>query len=112
MNLNQSIRHLLLATLLLAVFLPRLASLVNVLTIDEPLWISRGETFITNFSTGQFAKTIVAGQPGVTTAWLVGLTIPSHSIAIKQAAISLSTGILVLVCTYFFVLLMGRKWGL
>lgn len=98
--------------LLAAVFLPRLLSLGTIITVDEPLWLSRGHTFITSFASGQFAKTLVAGQPGVITAWLVGLTIPSQSLALQQASLATATGLLVLIITYFFIKIYGWKWSL
>ncbi len=93
------------------VFLPRLVGLGNVLTIDEPLWLSRGQTFINALSVGNFEKTLVAGQPGITTAWLAGLAAPWQSLAVSQGAIAIATGILILCITYFFQILLGKKWG-
>lgn len=98
--------------LILATFLPRLLSLGTTLTVDEPLWLSRGHTFIKAFASLQFDKTLVAGQPGVITAWLVGVTGPSHSLATAQAAIGLTTGLLVLAATYFFIKLLGWQAGM
>jgi glycosyltransferase involved in cell wall biosynthesis len=104
-------RYLVTLGFLAAVFLPRLIGLGNVLTVDEPLWLSRGQTFINALSVGKFDKTLVAGQPGITTAWLVGLSTPWKSLAAAQAAIGLATGILILINTYFFRMLFGKKWG-
>lgn len=97
---------------LAAVFLPRLIHLGTILTVDEPLWLSRGQTFIQGFSVGNFEKTLVAGQPGVTTAWLVGLSSPWASLLAGQIAIATASGILVLIITYFLRILIGKKWGL
>jgi glycosyltransferase involved in cell wall biosynthesis len=99
------------AVLLAAIFIPRLWQLGHILTVDEPLWLSRGETFIRALSIGDLRHTLVAGQPGVTTAWLVGLTAPWHSLATGQAAVAVATGLLVLLATYFFSLLIGKKWA-
>lgn len=104
-------KYALLAGFLAAVFLPRLIGLGNILTIDEPLWLSRGSTFINALSVGNFAKTLVAGQPGITTAWFIGLASPWHSLAAGQAAIGLATGVLILINTYFLRLLFGKTWG-
>ncbi|MBI3255352.1 MAG: glycosyltransferase [Candidatus Andersenbacteria bacterium] len=97
---------------LMAVFLPRLVSLGKVLTVDEPLWVSRGQTFISALSVGNFGKTLVAGQPGITTAWLSGMATPWQSLGTAQAAIAVASGILVLIATYFFRQLIGPRWGL
>ncbi len=99
-------------TFLCMVFIPRLWGLGHILTIDEPLWLSRGATFINAFSTGNFARTLVAGQPGVTTAWLSGLSSPWHSLAAGQASIGIATGILILLNTYFLRRVIGNTWGL
>lgn len=104
-------QYIISAALIAAIFIPRLVGLGNILTVDEPLWISRGQTFINAFSVGNFDKTLVAGQPGVTTAWLAGLAAPWQSLAVSQGAIAVSTGILIGVITYFFQILLGKKWG-
>lgn len=94
------------------VFVPRLIGLGNVLTIDEPLWISRGQSFMNAVSVGNFDKTLVAGQPGVTTAWLIGISAPWQSLIAAQASIGLATGVLILGITYFLGILIGKKWGM
>lgn len=109
---DTQISAVLATTFLILVFLPRLASLGQILTVDEPLWQSRGQTFISALAIGDFGKTLVAGQPGITTAWLAGLVAHSQSLAAAQAAIAIATGILVLIATYFFRQLLGRRWGL
>lgn len=98
--------------LLAAIFLPRLLSLGSIITVDEPLWLSRGHTFIKGFASFQFDKTLVAGQPGVTTAWLVGMVASADSLAAAQASIALTTGLLILLATYFLTKLYGWKWGM
>lgn len=105
-------RWLIIALLIIATFTPRLTSLGRMLTVDENLWRGRGELFIKSFSSGHFEKTLVAGQPGVTTAWLVGLSLPWRSLASAQAAIAVTTGLLVLLITYGLVRLWGFWWGL
>lgn len=110
---KKRIKNFLLGLLFVAaVFAPRLLDLGTILTIDEPLWLSRGQTFINALSVGNFEKTLVAGQPGITTAWLVGLSSPWQSLAAGQTAIGLATGVLVLINTYFFRILFGKKWGI
>lgn len=96
---------------LVAVFLPRMTNLGNVLTVDEPLWLSRGQTFIQALSVGNFEKTLIAGQPGITTTWIVGVTAPWRSLYSGQAAIAFTCGILVLINTYFFRILFGKQKG-
>lgn len=96
---------------LTAVFLPRVIGLGIVMTVDEPLWLSRGQTFIQALSVGNFEKTLVAGQPGITTAWIVGLSAPWQGLYAGQLAIALACGILVLINTYFFRILFGNTWG-
>ena len=112
MNINTLQKYVLPLGFLVAVFLPRLIDLGTVLTVDEPLWLSRGQTFIQGFSVGNFEKTLVAGQPGVTTAWLVGLSAPWASLTAGQIAIATTSGVLVLIITYFLRILIGKKWGL
>lgn len=94
-----------------AVFLPRVIGLGQILTVDEPLWLSRGQTFINALSVGSFEKTVIGGQPGVTTTWLVGLSAPWQSLFAGQLAIALTTSILLLLITYFLRILLGKKWG-
>ncbi len=111
-NPSQSNRLIVIALFLLAVFSPRLFQLGSILTVDEPLWQNRGASFMQAFSTGQFDKTLVAGQPGVTTAWLIGLSNRWHSLAADQAAVAVATSILILIITYFLTRLWGSRWGL
>jgi hypothetical protein len=94
------------------VFLPRVTDLGTMLTIDEPLWRDRGSVFIKGFSTLHLSKTIPSYQPGVTTAWLVGLATPIKSLAADQLALALTSGVLVLIVTYFLIILWGWRWGL
>lgn len=98
--------------LIIATFTPRVTSLGKMLTVDENLWRGRGELFIKSFSSGHFEKTLVAGQPGVTTGWLVGLSLPWRSLASAQTAIAVTTGLLVLLTTYGLVQLWGFWWGI
>lgn len=98
--------------LLGAIFVPRLLSLGTMLTVDENLWRGRGEQFIKGLASGHFEKTLTAGQPGVTTTWLVGLSYPWKSLAVNQAAIGLATGLLILIITYGLVRLWGFRWGM
>lgn len=94
------------------VFLPRTMNLGSILTIDEPLWLSRGQSFINAVSVGNFDKTLIGGQPGVTTTWLVGISAPWQSLMAAQASIGIATGILILMSTYFLRILIGKKWGM
>ncbi len=94
------------------VFIPRLVGLGHILTTDEPLWMSRGATFINGLSVGNFERTLIAGQPGVTTTWLIGFSTPWRSLAAAQTAIALATSILIVIITYFLILLIGKRWGL
>lgn len=106
------IRWLIVMLLVAAIFIPRLISVGTILTVDEPLWQSRGQQFMKGLASGHFGQTLVAGQPGVTTAWLVGLMMPWHSLAIDQASIAVATGLLILLITYFLVLLWGWRVGI
>ncbi|MGH7928884.1 MAG: hypothetical protein ACREQV_13940, partial [Candidatus Binatia bacterium] len=110
-NLSRATRWWLIAALTAATFLPRLIGLGNVLTVDEPLWQSRAGQFIRALSVGQFEETLVAGQPGITTAWLAGIVDHYHSLAASQAVIAVATGLLVLIITYFLVYLWGWRWA-
>lgn len=107
-----ALRALTLLVLTLAVFLPRLLDLGAILTVDEPLWQGRSAQFIKGVATGHLDRTIVAGQPGVTTAWIAGLAHAYRSLAASQAAIGAATGLLVLLCTYFLVRLWGWRLGI
>lgn len=98
--------------LIVAIFIPRLSALGSILTIDEPLWESRGQQFIKGVSSFHFERTLVAGQPGITTAWLVGLSAPFQSLAAHQASIAVATGVLLLIITYFLTMLWGFRWGM
>ncbi len=98
--------------LILSVFLPRLLDLGSILTVDEPLWQGRSAQFIKGLATGHLDRAIVAGQPGVTTAWIAGLAHAYRSLAASQAAIGVATGFLVLLCTYFLVRLWGWRLGI
>ncbi|MEX2054888.1 MAG: hypothetical protein WD972_01790, partial [Candidatus Andersenbacteria bacterium] len=100
-------RLLIVAGLLLAIFLPRLVSLGTILTVDEPLWQGRGTQFMKGLATGHFEKTLVAGQPGATTAWLVGLVAFYGSLTAAQAMIAIACGGLLALNGYFFI----RLWG-
>lgn len=106
-----SIRFAIVVALIAAIFVPRIMTLGRLLTVDEPLWQGRAEQFIKGVATGHFERTLVAGQPGVTTAWLAGVVDRWHSLAASQAAIAVACGLLVLLCTYFLVLLWGSQWG-
>lgn len=105
------VRWFIIALLLIAIFTPRLTSLGKMLTIDENLWRGRGELFIKSFASGHFDKTLVAGQPGVTTAWLAGLSLPWRSLASAQAVIGLATSLIILLITYALTRLWGFWWG-
>lgn len=111
-TLKERIQKMLLGVVFISVvFLPRVIGLGHMLTVDEPLWLSRGKTFINGFSVGDFGKTLVAGQPGVTTAWLSGLSAPWHSLFAGQLAIAIASSALVLIIWYFLTILLGKKWG-
>lgn len=105
-------RHIQLILLVVAIFIPRLASLGQQLTIDEPLWEGRGQQFIKAVATGNFDRTLVGGQPGVTTAWLAGLAHHYNSLAASQAAIGLASGLVLLLISYFLCQLLGWHAGI
>lgn len=108
---RQSRRWLAIALLLMTIFGPRLMSLGSVLTVDEPLWRDRGAAFMKALATFHFADTLVAGQPGVTTAWIIGLVLPWNSLPVHQGAIAVTTGVLLMLISYFLILLWGFRWG-
>ncbi len=111
MSNEQLKKYLLIAGFIAVVFLPRIVGPGSVLTVDEPLWLSRGQAFINALSVGNFEKTVIGGQPGVTTTWFVGLSSPWYSLVAGQLAIALATGVLILISTYFFRMLVGNTWG-
>lgn len=111
-HLSTQQKALLVLGLVAAAFIPRLVTLGTIRTVDEHLWQSRGDQFIKAVASLKFDKTLVAGQPGITTAWLVGLAHPFRSLAADQAAIALVTAILVLITTYFLTRLWGFSWGM
>lgn len=104
-------RYITVLLLILAVFLPRIGDLGTMLTIDEPLWQSRAGRFIQAVATGMFADSLVAGQPGITTTWIVGATGESNSLKTSQAAIAIFSGVLLLIVTYFLILVWGWQLG-
>lgn len=104
-------RQLLLIVFFCAVvFFPRVYGLGQVLTVDEPLWVDRGAAFVQRLATLQLADTIPALQPGVTTAWLAGITARFHSLAISQMAVGVATGILITICAYFLHKIWDPAW--
>ena len=56
-------------------FLPRLLSLSSHWLSDEDLWMKRSRTFILALESRNFADTLTAYHPGVTTTWLGGTAI-------------------------------------
>lgn len=110
--LLQPWRVAVIAALIAAVFLPRLIGLGRILTVDEPLWQGRAGQFIQALATLNLAGTMTTAQPGVTTTWVVAVTHAFNSLAADQAAIAASVSILILISTYFFVRLLGFRWGM
>lgn len=68
--------------------LPRVVDLGQVLTVDEPLWQARAHTFVEAVATGNFTKTSITGQPGVTTMWIASLATPWNALRASQIAIA------------------------
>ena len=56
-------------------FLPRLLSLEAHWSSDETLWMQRSLKFVSALEKGDFAETLTASHPGVTTTWLGGAAI-------------------------------------
>ncbi len=56
-------------------FLPRLLSLEAHWSSDETLWMQRSLKFVSALEKGDFAETLTAYHPGVTTTWLGGAAI-------------------------------------
>ncbi|MBI1833780.1 MAG: phospholipid carrier-dependent glycosyltransferase [Candidatus Andersenbacteria bacterium] len=94
-----------------ALFTPRLFSLGQVLTIDEPLWIDRGAVFVQRVATLQFAESVPALQPGVTTAWISGSVARFGSLAVSQSSIAVVTALLILLSGYFLSRLWPPFWA-
>lgn len=109
---EQLTRVLIVIILVLATFVPRLTSLETTLTVDEPLWQGRGEQFVKALASGHFEKTLTAGQPGVTTTWLVGIARPWNSLRAGQTAVALGSSLLILTATYALTRLWGFWWGI
>ena len=61
--------------LVVLTFLPRLLSLSSHWLSDEHLWMARSRTFILALESRNFAGTLTAYHPGVTTTWLGGAAI-------------------------------------
>jgi 4-amino-4-deoxy-L-arabinose transferase-like glycosyltransferase len=96
----------------LAVFLPRGTSLGRILTVDELLWQGRAHQLMTGVATFRPQLTFASGQPGVTTMWVAGLADRFDSLAASQAAIAVTTGMLISVATALLIRLLGRVQGL
>jgi 4-amino-4-deoxy-L-arabinose transferase-like glycosyltransferase len=58
-----------------AALLPRAVSLGTFLTADEALWLQRSRSFVEAVWRHDWAGTYVTAHPGVTTAWLSGLSL-------------------------------------
>lgn len=56
--------------LFLLALVPRLAAVNRYITPDEPVWVYRALRFREALLAGNWAETLVAGHPGVTTTWL------------------------------------------
>lgn len=63
------------SVLFLAAFLPRLAAIDRYVTPDELIWVFRSVQFRQALLDGQWANTLTAGHPGVTTTWLGALAV-------------------------------------
>lgn len=98
--------------LILATFLPRLTSLGEILTIDEPLWQQRANQFIGSIASGNLLGTMPTAQPGVVTMIVAGVTYRFQSLALDQAALGIMNSLLLLLTTYFLIQLWGKRWGL
>lgn len=96
----------------LVIIAPRVFDLGTIYTIDERLWLERGEEFMEGLRTFDLDKTAVSYHPGVTTAWLAGITSRFDSLAAAQGAVAATTGILLIAAAYFLVRLFGWGWGM
>ena len=68
-----------LVILVMLTFLPRILSLSVPWLSDESLWMKRSYTFVTALEMGNFADTLTAYHPGVTTTWLGGAALRASS---------------------------------
>ncbi len=72
------------SVLFLAAFLPRLAAIDRYVTPDELVWVFRSVQFRQALGAGQWADTLTAGHPGVTTTWLGALAV-SGQLALRPS---------------------------
>lgn len=75
------------SVLFLAAFLPRLAAIDRYVTPDELVWVFRSVQFRQALLAGQWADTLTAGHPGVTTTWLGALAV-SGQLALRPSDLS------------------------
>ncbi|MCL4266554.1 MAG: glycosyltransferase family 39 protein [Anaerolineae bacterium] len=75
------------SVLFLAAFLPRLAAIDRYVTPDELIWVFRSVQFRQALLDGQWASTLTAGHPGVTTTWLGALAV-SGQLALRPSDLS------------------------
>lgn len=108
---QKTLRTSVIILLIAATFIPRLVLLGTSITIDEPLWLHRGEVFVNRMATFEVARAIPSIQPGVTTSWIAGIASSFHSLAASQASIGLVSGVLILIASYFLITLIGFRWG-
>lgn len=75
---------LFMAFLFVVALLPRLAAIDRYITPDELTWVYRSVLFREALRQGQWAETLTAGHPGVTTTWL-GAVSMSLQMAVQPA---------------------------
>ena len=69
--------YMLVVGLFLVALLPRVLTLGQFITSDEPLWATRSMAFLTGVLTADWKATLQTGHPGVTTMWTGSLGLVS-----------------------------------
>ncbi len=124
-------RHvgIILITIGLLSFLPRVLSLNVAWSSDETIWLFRSQNFMTSTLDGDFSSIPQAHHPGVTTMWLGGVSLwqkykhalpnahllsrspflaPSN-LARTRLTIAITTAITILIAFFFLQKLFGRQ---
>lgn len=110
------------AAMALLIFLlalaPRALATGEFVTVDEGVhWFTRARTFLAGIQSGDYAQTIVAGHPGVTTAWLGAIgeliyqQVGADDPALRQRLLRLPVAVVTALCVALAFLLLRRLLG-
>ncbi|MCH8748702.1 phospholipid carrier-dependent glycosyltransferase, partial [Patescibacteria group bacterium] len=99
-------------TVILAVFIPRIFNLDAFRTADEKRWLANTSGFITSLAHGKFDRLLQQPHPGITTQWFGATTIRYSDFATKKIPLVIAQGLLILAIGYLFYRLWGRTAGL